>query len=120
MPTKHSKKPSDKRPAPVSYRPPADLAEEFARRVETSGLSTSAYITKAVFGADAPRAARRQPLDMKELARLYPEAVKISRALESIAAHQPDDSQVAELLEQACSDLAIFRAAFIAAMGRGP
>ncbi len=35
-------KTKQKRPAPISYRPPADLAEEFQRRVEASGLSVNA------------------------------------------------------------------------------
>jgi hypothetical protein len=54
-----TEKTDQKRDAPVSYRPPADLRDEFRRRVETSGLSANAYITRAIFNAAIPRATRR-------------------------------------------------------------
>jgi len=37
-----------KREAPISYRPPAALREEFFARVEKSGLSASGFITKSI------------------------------------------------------------------------
>ena len=63
-----SKKTGKKREAPISYRPPAALREEFHSRVEKSGLSASAFITKSVFGNDAPRQSRR-PATGGEIAR---------------------------------------------------
>ena len=54
-----------KREAPISYRPPKGLREEFHARVEKSGLSTSAFITKAVFATDPPRQSRRPAKDIR-------------------------------------------------------
>ncbi len=63
-----------KRDAPISYRPPKDLQAEFLARVEKSGLSTSAFITKAVFSQAPYRQSRRPVPEQKLLARLLGEA----------------------------------------------
>jgi len=47
------------REAPISYRPPETLREEFRARVEKSGLSVNAFITQAVFASPPPRQSRR-------------------------------------------------------------
>ena len=54
-----------KRIAPISYRPPVDLCEEFHQRIKKSDLSVSAFITKAIFGQNAPRQSRRLALATK-------------------------------------------------------
>jgi hypothetical protein len=59
----------DKREAPISYRPPRELRAEFEQRVLASGLSTSAFITKAWSGADPPRR-RRPTVDHEAVARI--------------------------------------------------
>lgn len=73
-----------KRAAPISYRPPEILREEFQQRVEKSGLSVNAFITQAVFGAPAPRQARRPPLEKQDIARLLCEAARLRAQLDTL------------------------------------
>ena len=107
-----------KRPAPISYRPPVSLREEFAARVEKSGLSTCAYITRAVFNVSPSRQYRRPPLEQKLLARLLCEAAKIHADLEQINSLDGDDSD--RQIETATETLIEIRAALLKAMGRNP
>ena len=107
------------REAPISYRPPAELREAFRARVEKSGLSTNAFITKAVFGGDAPRQSRRPAIEEKLLARLLAEAAAIRGQLHEITLTGAQDRDTI-LLEMAASDLAEIRAALLLAMGRKP
>ena len=109
-----------KRPAPISYRPPVCLEDEFNSRVQKSGLSISAYITQCVFGKPPPRQSKRPPASQKILAKLLGEAAKIHADLQAIR-HSPDrgaENQV--LFEQACADLTEIRAAILKSMGRQP
>jgi len=115
MPDKKHKK----REAPISYRPPAELREEFEARVQKSGLSTSAYITKSVFTHNAPRQSRRPAIEEKLLARLLAEAAAISTALHD-AASGGAESACSLFIEQAVDDLSEIRAALLKAMGRQP
>ncbi len=48
-------KKKDKRGSPIPYRPPKALEEEFNRLVQSSGLSTCAFITYCVFNKKFPR-----------------------------------------------------------------
>jgi hypothetical protein len=109
-----------KRAAPISYRPPAELRDEFHARVTNSGLSTSAYITKAVFGNDAPRGARRQGIEQQALAKLLAEAARIRDELHEISIAGGDAAGNTLLIETACEDLAEIRAALLLAMERKP
>ena len=59
-----------KREAPISYRPPKELRAEFDERVLASGLSTSAFITKSVFGRDPPRRSRRPSVEHEAVAQI--------------------------------------------------
>jgi hypothetical protein len=114
-----SKKNRTKREAPISYRPPAELREAFAARVEKSGLSTSAFITHAVFSQEAPRQSRRPPVEQKMLAQLLAQAAQIRDQLHEISLTGADDRNTV-LIETAVADLAELRAALFKAMGRKP
>lgn len=106
-----------KRDALISYRPPAALREEFHRRVETSGLSVGAFITRAVFGQTLPRQSRRPPVEKEMLARLLGNVAAIRDRLEEIArAAKADD---AAAVEAARHDIAAIRAAIMELAGRG-
>lgn len=114
-----SKRTGKKREAPISYRPPAELRAEFAERVEKSGLSTSAFITQAVFSREPPRQSRRPPIEEKMLAQLLFRAAQIRDQLHEISATGPDENQTL-LIEQAVGELAELRAAILKGMGRKP
>jgi len=112
MPEKTRKK----RDAPISYRPPEALREEFHARVEKSGLSVSAFITKSVFTNDAPRQVRRPYIEAKLLAQLLAQAAQIREELKRISG--PDSNPQA--IEAAAAELTEIRAALLRAMGRQP
>ncbi len=114
-----SDKKDKKREAPISYRPPKDLRDEFHLRVKKSGLSTTAFITKSVFKQDAPRQSRRPAIEEKLLARLLAEAAQIRDNLHEISMSGSDERDTL-LVEQAVDDLAEIRAALLKAMGRQP
>ena len=115
-----TEKTDKKREAPISYRPPALLRDEFLRRVEASGLSANSYITKALFGADAPRAARTQHIEKQMLAQLLARSGAIRDALDDAARVSGDDARVAEAVEAAATELEIIATALMKIMGRGP
>ncbi len=100
-----------KRAAPVSYRPPEELREEFTRRVENSGLNTSAFITKCIFSDDAGRRARKPPLEVKLLAKILAEAQQINARLDAPDALEHDE------LKSLLQDI---RSALLKGMGRSP
>ena len=110
----------DKRQAPISYRPPAALREEFAARVERSGLSTSAFITRAVFGGEAPRQSRRPSVEEADLARLLGQCAHLRDALHEIGMAQGEDSSAALVIEAAMDELTVMRSALLKVMGRAP
>ncbi len=114
MPEKNDKK----REAPISYRPPNGLRQEFRARVEKSGLSTSAFITKAVFATDPPRQSRRPSMEAELLARLLAQAAKIRDELHQISHAGGDDN--APVIEAAFDELTEIRAALLKASGRKP
>ncbi|CAH2407914.1 hypothetical protein [Mesorhizobium escarrei] len=104
-----------KRQAPISYRPPEELREEFRARVEKSGLSVNAFITASIFGAPAPRQARRPAVEHREVARLLAETARLHDRLQAMAGgHDP------ALLDEAVRDLREIRAACLVALGRSP
>lgn len=74
-----------KRAPPISYRPPADLREEFAARVHASGLSTNGYITRAVFSGQAPRAKPKADLDRTAAATLLAQSAAIADRLSTLS-----------------------------------
>ena len=105
-----------KREAPISYRPPKDLRDEFHSRVQKSGLSTTAFITKAVFNEAPSRQSRRPSIEEKLLARLLNEAVKIRQELGEFG----EDQNNTPLIEDAVQALTEIRAALLKGMGRNP
>ncbi|HVB82279.1 MAG TPA: hypothetical protein VNE82_20290 [Candidatus Binataceae bacterium] len=109
-----------KRDSPVSYRPPAELRDEFRRRVEASGLSANAYITKALFDLATPRRARRPPVEKQMLAQLLARSAAIRDALDNAARVAGDDSGAADALQAACDELSVIRAALLKTMERAP
>jgi hypothetical protein len=113
-----SEKDKKKRPPPVSYRPPEELREAFAQRVQDSGLNTSAYITRAVFGQEPGKRSRRPPIEQKLLAKLLAETAQIRTQLDEImltgvAQNTAQHGQLLEVLQD-------IRAALLHGMGRKP
>lgn len=107
----------DRRAAPVSYRPPEALREEFAARVKRSGLTTNAFLTQAWYGKDPPRQTRRPPVEKEMLARLLAEAARVNDRLHEVAGAGKGDPA---LMEEACRDLTELRTALLTLMGRKP
>ncbi len=107
-----------KREAPISYRPPKGLRQEFHARVKKSGLSTSAFITKAVLATDPPRQSRRPPMEAELLARLLAQAAKIRDELHQISLAGSDDN--APGIAASFDELTEIRAALLKASGRKP
>lgn len=104
-----------KREAPISYRPPQELQEQFRARVEESGLSVNAFITAAVFGDTAPKPARRASALRADVARLLAETALLNERLKCLVG----DADPA-LLDDAVRDLREIRAACLKALGRSP
>ena len=107
-----------KRAAPISYRPPKGLREEFAERVQKSGLSTSAFITKSIFDVAPSRQSRRPPLEQKLLAKLLSEAARIHGDLQQLSSGESEDIQAQ--IETATDELTVIRTVLLKAMGRNP
>ena len=108
-----------KREAPISYRPPKDLRDEFHSRVQKSGLSTTAFITKAVFNEAPARKSRRPSIEEKLLAKLLNEAVKIHHELHK-ASSNVGEADNTHLMDEAVQALTEIRAALLKGMGRNP
>lgn len=104
-----------KREAPISYRPPYELREQFPARVAESGLSVNAFITAAVFGEDSPKPARRASASRADVARLLAETALLNERLKGLAG----DVDPA-LLADAAQNLREIRAACLKALGRSP
>jgi len=109
-----------KRAAPVSYRPPAKLRDEFRRRVTQSGLSVNAYITKAVFDLAIPRGTRHPPVEKQMLAQLLFRSAAIRDALDNATRDAGDDVRLAELVQAIHGELEVIRAALMKNMERAP
>lgn len=99
-----------RREPPISYRPPEDLRAEFRARVETSGLSVNAFITRAIFGS-VPR--RRSSLEKQQLARLLAETASLRQRLEAL----PGEGE-AGLQAETLAALRDIRTLLMQAMGR--
>lgn len=108
-----------KRPAPISYRPPERLRDEFHLRVTNSGQSINAFITESVFGHTAPRARPLSPLDQKMAAMLLSQSARINDRLAQ-ACGEPHDSHLEQLLQECRDELAEIRSYLMLALGRGP
>ena len=115
-----TEKTDKKREAPISYRPPALLRDEFFRRVEASGLSANSYITKALFGAAAPRATRTPRVEKEMLATLLARSAAIRDALDAAARCTGEDVSASEAIRGACEELTVIRTALMKMMERAP
>jgi len=107
-----------RRHAPVSYRPPEHLREEFHDRVFNSGLSVNAFITRAVFGLLAPRARRTSPIDQQMAAMLLSQAARISDRLSPFNVVAGDAAAHAATLEACQNELTAIRTCLMDALGR--
>lgn len=101
-----------KRKAPISYRPPAALQEEFNARVERSGLSQNAYITKSIFNENAAQGTRRAMSKEKDIVRLLNKCAALKSSLDQI------EDRIA--VEPAYAELYELRAACFKLLGRQP
>jgi len=115
-----SEKDQKKRRAPISYRPPASLQEEFEMRVERSGKSVNGFITSAIFSGDVPRGRRTPPVEREMLAKLLFQAAQIREELRVIAEGEGDQEWAQGHYVAACQDLSEIRAAVLKFMGRVP
>lgn len=113
-----TRKARPKRQAPISYRPPEQLRDEFCARVVNSGLSVNGFITASVFNQAAPRARRVAPLDRQIAAQLLSQAARIS---DRLLASQPLASTAqAALLKECRDELAEIRTCLMHVLGREP
>lgn len=112
-----ARKKHKKREAPISYRPPKALRDEFHARVKSSGLSTGAFLTQAWSSQDPPRQSRRPAIEEKLLAKLLAEAAAIRSELHEIASTK---GAVTPSIKEAAQALTEIRAALLKAMGRNP
>lgn len=106
-----------KRPAPISYRPPERLRDEFHLRVTNSGQSINAFITEAVFGQTVPRARPISSLERKLAAMLLSQAARINDRLEQ-ACGVSDEGDHSHLLQECRDELAEIRSYLMLALGR--
>lgn len=109
-----------KREAPISYRPPVDLRDEFRVRVERSGLSQNAFITHSVFGGEPPRISRRPGVERKLIAHLLSQTARLHDDLHDIGLVAGDNGDIVLLLEQALAELTAIRSSCFTAMERKP
>src|SRR5271169_1149909 len=109
-----------KRAPPISYRPPRELRAEFERRVNASGLSTSAFITKSWSGADPPRQSRRPSIEHQSVAQILGELARVRDQLHAIAIAIASGPGSGVLLEEAVRSLTEIRAVCFKALGRKP
>ena len=110
-----------KREAPISYRPPKELRAEFDERVLASGLSTSAFITKSIFGRDPPRRSRRPSIEHEAVAQILAGLAQIRDELHAIAMHLSEGGHADRaLIEEALRPLTEMRAVCFKALGRKP
>ncbi len=110
----------DKREAPISYRPPRELRTEFEQRVLASGLSTSAFITKAWSGANPPRRSRRPTVDHEAVAKILAGLAQVRDELQVLARRSDETGPNRAVIEQAARALIEMRAACFKALGRKP
>ena len=110
-----------KREAPVSYRPPKELRAEFDERVRASGLSTSAFITRCVFGRDPPRRSRRPSIEHEAVAQIHSRLAQVRDELHAINVHLGEDGDAdSSQIEPAVLSLVEIRALCFKALGRKP
>lgn len=106
-----------KRAPPISYRPPAQMRDEFTARVRNSGLSINGYITRAVFAGDAPRTRPQPRLDRAMAATLLAQAAGIADQLSKF----PEGTTERDEALRACrEELLLIRTFLMQLAGREP
>jgi hypothetical protein len=115
-----SQRDDSKREAPISYRPPKELRAEFDERVRASGLSTSAFITKSVFGREPPRRSRRPSIEQEAVAQILSRLAQLRDELHAINVHLGEGGGDPTLIEEAVRPLTEIRALCFKALGRKP
>ncbi|MGU9851122.1 hypothetical protein ACU680_10025 [Pseudomonas koreensis] len=108
-----------KRTAPISYRPPERLREEFQLRVTNSGQSINAFITEAVFGKAMPRARPISPLETKLAAMLLSQASRINDRLAQTCGEN-SDGHLEQLLQECRDEFSEIRSYLMLVLGRDP
>lgn len=108
-----------KRDAPISYRPPEKLRDEFHARAQNSGLSVNAFITAAIFGQQAPRARRESPLDQRMAVLLLSQAARIADRLDE-QERKPFDAGCQAVIAECRDELTSIRTCLMIATGREP
>ena len=103
------------REAPISYRPPKDLRAEFDARVSKSGLTVSAFLTKAIFDQEPGRASRKPSVEAKEIVRLAAEVAKLADQIRNLEANNALEEH---LKARALMDVGIIRSSIMTALGR--
>lgn len=106
-----------KRDAPISYRPPKHLREEFYLRVQKSGLSTSGFLTNSWSSQEPPRQSRRASLDHKAVAKLSTHFAKYRDQLDRIEALGGEQGNT-PLMQESIAILNEIRAILMDASGR--
>lgn len=106
-----------KRRTSISYRLPRALEGEFDRCVEKSGLSISAFLTKAWHGRTISSQVKRPPIEKQLLRKILAELALIRDELRRI---ESLDSHTRALLEINHQRLLELRALALNAMGRRP
>ena len=109
-----------KREAPISYRPPQALRDEFFRRAEKSGLSISGFISACVFGQDAGRSQRKPTVERRDLVQLLSTCAAIRDQLSRLENVAADDVGSQALIEDMYSQLCELRSACFNALGKTP
>ena len=110
MPEKTGK---NRRPAPISYRPPKGREAEFRARVAASGKSANGFLNDCVFSKR-----QRGSADRQDLARLLHIAGQISDQLDDITLTGGDNNVLT--IESCHVELREIRNALLALMGRKP
>ena len=111
---------------PITWRPPEKLRNEFYRLAKASGLSTNAFITKAVFytyhppGQDGKAPNTKPRIDPKDAARLLEHIGKIGSNINQIAKHANAGKYMVNSVEAACTDIIEMRAAVLEFLGKKP
>ncbi|MEM8625491.1 MAG: hypothetical protein AAGG47_18500 [Pseudomonadota bacterium] len=100
-----------KRPAPISWRPPAARRAELEAMIAASGLSTGAFLTEAVFGRT-----RHRPAELAKLAAILRECQAMADSLWVIATRDGGEVDVSEIR----NTLPEIRSALFILMGRKP
>lgn len=99
----------NKRLPPYSYRPPVELREEFERRIQQSGLSLSAFITKAWSGSVLPRQIKVADEKSKTLAKLLADSGQIKDRINDMRVCVPDVESFDEFYKAVQAELLLIR-----------